>query len=178
MTPTDAPPRESTVKKLIRLCPVLATIRPTLEPGEAYAYAVLSDRAVAYPEGDSKIAYIGTGMGDDPVRAIDQTGRQFNRLRERWGTTSVVTWVIATVDDKPEFARSQANGTGYLLEAALMNAFADCLGAIPVLNTRSLWTKRAQAYSIYDSARLRNIIDEIGCTRYHRAEDFPMPLPA
>ena len=84
MTPNDAPPKGSSEERRIRLCPVLATIRPTLESGKAYAYAILSDRAVTYPNGDSRIAYIGTGMGDNPVRAIDQMGRQFNRLRERW----------------------------------------------------------------------------------------------
>lgn len=125
----------------------------TLLAGPKLAYVLVADKKLKYPSGRSRIVYIGTtkkGRG----RVAQSAATRADHILGLHGVFRFDARVVTCT------ARQHVK-TWHKLEMALLLAFRELFGAVPVCNDKGKAKKATDHFNYFSKSRLKTILEDL-----------------
>lgn len=116
-------------------------------------YLIVADKKLSYPEGRSKIAYVGTTKNGVWRVAQSAAHRTYEILTRR----GVQSFRVHVVTCRPR----QNVKTWLKLERAFLLAFREMFGAVPVCNSHGKKIAERDEFDYFARARIGRVIEDL-----------------
>lgn len=116
-------------------------------------YVIVADKKLAYPNGRSRIAYIGTTKNG--VSRLAQSAAY--RTDEILGRRGVQSFRVHVVTCRPR----QKVKTWFKLERAFLLVFRETFGKVPVCNSHGKGITVHDEFSYFARTRIQRVIDDL-----------------
>lgn len=116
-------------------------------------YVLVTDKRLKYPTGKSRVAYIGTTKNGVARIAQSVATRSDSILK----LVGVKTFRARVVTCRPR----QKVKIWHKLERALLIAFRDAYGAVPVCNSKGKKMKETNEFALFARARINEVLADL-----------------